>query len=218
MSDAVMAQLAGAIPSVLWVAFAVLVWLGVRKALLPQLGKLSSVNAAGVELRFAEKLLEDASQNAGYVAEGGAAPASERRAVVSRLDHAIDIMRDGRILWVDDHPEGNEPLIELFTKLEMVVDIARSTDEGLELLRRRSYDLVLTDMHRETEKPASTAGLTLINKIEGLRIRLPIVISAAQFDPQRGVHPAVFGYTNEPNEVVNLVIDIMERIKFGAAP
>ena len=133
----------------------------------------------------------------------------------SRLEHALDSLRHGRILWVDDHPEWNRDLIRLFERLEMVVHVVRSTDEALARARASTYDLVITDMWRDTEHPSCTAGLTLMDAMARRRHRPPIIIWAAQFDPKLGMHPAAFGYAKHANELVHLVIDVMERAKFG---
>jgi len=133
----------------------------------------------------------------------------------SRLEHALDSLRHGRILWVDDHPEWNRDLIRLFERLEMVVHVVRSTDEALARLRAGTYDLVITDMWRDTEHPSCAAGLTLMDAMSRRRHQPPIIIWAAQFDPKLGMHPAAFGYAKHANELVHLVIDVMERAKFG---
>lgn len=135
--------------------------------------------------------------------------------VVSRLEHALDCLRDGRILWVDDHPEWNLNLIRLFTRHEMVVHIARSTDEALVQAWAGAYDLVITDMWRDTEHPSATAGLTLMDALNRLPHRPSVLIYAAQFDPMLGLHRAAFGYARHANELVHLVIDVMERRAFG---
>jgi len=133
----------------------------------------------------------------------------------SRLEHALESLRHGRILWVDDHPEWNRDLIRLFERLEMVVHIVRSTDEALARVRASTYNLVITDMWRDTEHPSCAAGLTLMDAMSRRRHRAPVIIWAAQFDPKLGMHPAAFGYAKHANELVHLVIDVMERAKFG---
>ncbi|MEV4655550.1 response regulator [Micromonospora sp. NPDC049301] len=214
MSQAVAVEVIKAVPAMLWVAFAALVYFTLRSALVPQLARLNSVKTPMLELGFAEQLLDEAAAKS----EVGTPPsASERRAAVSRLQHAGEILREGRILWVDDNPSWNMPLIRLFRQLGMIVDTPRSTDEALADLQRRSYDLVLSDMRRDTEQPAETAGITLIEALERRGIHLPVVIAAAGFDPRLGVHPGIFAYTNAVDDLVHYVIDVMERIKFGTA-
>jgi CheY-like chemotaxis protein len=133
----------------------------------------------------------------------------------SRLEHALESLRHGHILWVDDHPEWNSDLIRLFERYEMVVHVVRSTDEALARMRASTYHLVITDMWRDTEHPSCAAGRTLMDALSRQPGCPPIVIYAAQFDPKLGLHPAAFGYAKHANELVHLVIDVMERAKFG---
>ena len=129
MPDSVSTTLVKTIPAVLWVVFAALVYLTLRRALIPQFQRLSHLKAPGVELTFAQHLLEEAV-TAEADGQTAAPPASDRRAAVSRLEHAVDIMRDGRILWVDDHPSSNASLTSLFTRVGMHVDSVTSTSRG----------------------------------------------------------------------------------------
>jgi CheY-like chemotaxis protein len=203
------------VPGILWVVFALIAFTALRGPIAAKLGQVSNVKAPGVEFTFdaAERLLDEAAARADAEHVPSAA---DRRSAVSRLEHAFDLLRHGRLLWVDDNPDWNRPLIDLFRQLGMTVDIARSTSEALPLARSRAYDLVITDMRRDTEQPSSDAGITLINQLREYGISAPVIVFAARFDPNLGVHPAIFAYTNAADELVHFVIDIMERVRFGA--
>jgi CheY-like chemotaxis protein len=211
MPETVLIEAVKTVPGILWVVFALIAFVALRRGILVKLGQVSNVKASGVEFTFAD-LLDQAAAKANTEQVPSAA---DRRSAVSRLEHAFDLLSDGRILWVDDNPEGNRPLIDLFRQLKMTVDIARSTSEAMSLARRRPYDLVITDMRRDTEQPAADAGMTLVNKLREYGVPAPIIVFAAGFDPSLGVHPAIFAYTNAADELVHFVIDIMERVKFG---
>jgi CheY-like chemotaxis protein len=212
MSETVLIEAIKTVPGILWVIFAVIAFIALRGTILAKLGQAATFKASGVEFTFAERLLDEAAAKA----ETGPPPsAADRRAAVSRLEHAVDILNGGRILWVDDNPDWNRPLIDLFRQLKMTVDIARSTSEALPLARSRPYDLVITDMRRDTEQPAATAGITLIDKLRDYGVQAPIIVFAAGFDPNLGVHPAIFAYTVGADGLIHYVIDIMERIRFG---
>jgi CheY-like chemotaxis protein len=212
------------VPAILWVVFAALVFLTLRRAILPQFGRLSTVKTPVFEASFTEKAEKLLGQAAAIVENGPppegerqtAPTASERRGTVSRLEHAIDYLKGGRILWVDDHPEWNGSLVSLFREVGMIVDTSQSTDQALSRLRSHSYDIVITDMRRDTEEPADVAGMTLLSALDRHLAPLPVIVFAAAFDPMRGVHPGIFAYTNRTDDVVQYVIDLMERIKFGA--
>lgn len=94
----------------------------------------------------------------------------------------------------------------------MSVDIAVSTSEALDLLRRRGHDLIITDMRRGAD---DRAGLKLLDEISGVASATPVVLFAAAFDPTDGVDPRLFAWTTDVDEVVHLVIDVMERRRFG---
>lgn len=212
MSETVLIEVIKTVPGILWGVFALIAFIALRGTILGKLKQVSNLKASGVELTFAKHLLDEA---AARTDTGQAPSAAARRAAVSRLEHALDLLKDGRILWVDDNPDWNRPLIGLFRRLKMTVDTARSTSEALPLARTRAYDLVITDMRRDTEEPSSAAGITLINKLHEYGVQAPIVVFAASFDPSLGVHPAIFAYTNATDELIHFVIDIMERLKFG---
>ncbi|WP_174535858.1 response regulator [Micromonospora chalcea] len=214
MSQTIAVELIKAVPGILWVAFAALVYLSLRNAIIPQIGRLHSVKTPMIEFGFAEQLLVEAAARS----EASAPPSvSEQRAAVCRLQHAAEILKGGRILWVDDNPEWNLPLIQLFRQLGMTVDTSHSTDEAMSHLGSRSYDLILSDMRRDTERPAESAGITLLDALGRRGVRSPVIIASAGFDPQIGVHPGIVAYTNGVDDIVHHVIDVMERIKFGTA-
>src|SRR5262245_25399658 len=81
--------------------------------------------------------------------------------------------RRGPILWVDDHPENNEKLVALLTGAGCEIQAASSTAEVRELLGRRSYRLVISDMGRGDEPDA---GLELVGVVRDLA---PVVIFAS---------------------------------------
>jgi CheY-like chemotaxis protein len=251
VSDALLIEIIRVAPAALWVLFALFAYLTLRKAFLPQLSRLSTVKAPGIEMSFAERLLDEAEkqgaeqqgaeqqgaeeqgaptsgpqnpgpQRPGHQPSDGetdrrATTPSQRRATISRLQHAAEFLQGGRILWVNDHPEWNSALISLFRQSGMTVTTARSTDEAMSLVNRESFDLVITDMHRETEQPAATAGRTLIAALAQGRRQIPVILFSERFDPHSGLPRGVFAYATITDSVVQYVIDVMERIRFGVS-
>jgi CheY-like chemotaxis protein len=141
--------------------------------------------------------------------------ASERRGTVSRLEHAAEYLHDRRILWVDDHPELNASLVTLFRKAGMTVDTVRSTQEAIEVLRRQPFDLIISDMRRDTEEPAATAAYTLVETLADKGIRVPVILFTGHLDTRPGLPPGLFAHTSGGDNLVQYVIDVMERIQFG---
>lgn len=81
------------------------------------------------------------------------------------------------LLWVDDHPERSAVQIDLLQRHQVMVHTARSTDEALESLRRRRYEMVISGMTREENgKSIPNAGLELVRAIRMLDQETPIAI------------------------------------------
>lgn len=215
MSEALWSKLIDMVIPVLWVSFAVVVYLGLRKPLkeaIPRMTRFGALGVVEVEFTKVERLLTKAVENRDQESTGPLVSRADRRAVLRRLDHATVYLKDGRILWVDDLPEGNSYLTALFRQLGMVVDEVTSTDEALARLDRHTYDLVISDIHRGAD---SQAGIEMLHTFRSRGIRLPVIIHAARFDPTLGVDPMIFGGTNRVDDVVHYVIDVMERVRLG---
>ncbi|HJP79486.1 MAG TPA: response regulator [Pseudonocardiaceae bacterium] len=93
------------------------------------------------------------------------------------------------LLWVDDHPEHSAVQIDLLQRHQVMVHTARSTEEALENLRRRRYEMVVSGMVREENgKSIPNAGLELVRAIRMLDQDTPIAIysngqSAGMYGP-----------------------------------
>jgi len=105
----------------------------------------------------------------------------------------IDVPDQKRILWVDDHPDNNRRERAALARLQIDVQIARSTREALgridEGLRSgEPYDLVLTDWSRPRDGPE--AGLGLIDALRTAGHVMPVVVYHGEFDAGRRVRRA----------------------------
>ncbi|MFE4259833.1 response regulator [Streptomyces sp. NPDC056883] len=205
MSQAFWTELVSVVPGILWVAFATFAFLALREPIIQRFPQVRTFRGFGIEVELAEELLDRASD------QGSAAPSPEaRKGVVRRLDHAAEFLLGGRILWVDDHPEGNSALIKLFRTVGMTVDTARSTEEALAQLRQGNYDIILSDIERNGDPQA---GIKMLRELERHRIQAPVLIHAMRFNPELGVDRRIFAGTNKANDVVHYVIDLMERAR-----
>ncbi len=78
-----------------------------------------------------------------------------------------------RILWVDDRPKNNSYLVASLEERGAKVDVALSTEEGIEKFKALPHDIVISDMGRpEGEK----AGIDLAKRIRELNPRVPFFI------------------------------------------
>ncbi|WP_436763555.1 response regulator [Streptosporangium sp. V21-05] len=216
MSEALWGKLIGIVPSLLWILFALVVFLVLRRPFLETvLPRVTTIGAMGFEVTLTrvEILLDKAAESTS--GDAGASPAptrTTRKAVLRRLEHAADYLKDGRILWVDDIPSNNRYLTEMFQELGMKVDQVTSTSEALVFLDRASYDLVISDVRRDHD---GRAGMRMLQDFRDRGVGLPVLIHAATFDPRLGVDPMIFGYTPRYDELIHYVIDLMERVRLS---
>ncbi|MEU9586565.1 response regulator [Streptomyces werraensis] len=208
MSEALWIKIVGTLPAVLWVAFAVTVYLTLRTTLIQRMvPRLTAVRALGIEVELAAELLDRAQEES-----RAPVPPAAKRTALGRLEHAAEVLQGSKVLWVDDHPDRNSALIELFRKAGMEIDLALSTEEATRLFRRRSYDVLISDMTRDGDQ---RAGIELLRKLDQYRVDTPVLIYAGHFDPERGVDRRIFAATTVPVELVHYVIDLMERSRLG---
>lgn len=209
MPDALWIKLIETVPAVLWVAFAAAVYFTLRGTLIQRLvPRLTALRALGVEVELAADLLDRAQDES-----QSTVTATARRTALGRLEHAADVLQGGKILWVDDRPQGNVPLVELFRAAGMHVDVTLSTEEATPLFRRRPYDIIVSDIDRDGDQQA---GIKMLRVLEQYRIDVPVLIYTGRFDPERGIDRRIFAATTAPVELVHYVIDLMERARLGS--
>lgn len=196
------------VESLVWPAVVLLSLLLYRRDISDAIRRLKSLATPAGNAEFAEAagaLLDEAAATTKTVVSAGS-----KRGVLRRLEHAADVLKGGRLLWVDDHPEGNASLIQLFRAAGMEVDTALSTAEALSRLRMRSYDVILSDNGRQQDP---SAGISMLRDLDDLGIDTPVVLYTLGFDYQRGFPRRAFAVTEAPDEVVHYVIDLIERAR-----
>jgi CheY-like chemotaxis protein len=119
----------------------------------------------------------------------------------------IDETLDKAILWVDDKPLNNVFEREAFEKLGMKIDFAKSTSEALDLLKKKQYDAVISDMSRP-EGPRS--GYDLLAKLKLIRPTVPFVLYSSSNTPEQAaeiIEAGAFGSTTKASDLIRLVTD-----------
>ena len=149
-------------------------------------------------------------------AKGGAAPdASEVRDQAMRL---IDLPDATRVLWVDDHPEGNAAEIAALARLQIEVVTVRSTADALTRLSADAaaapFDLVISDWHRKDDGPL--AGLSLLSAMRDRHHGQPLVFFHGAFGTVERTALAVsaraagaHGEAVMPDELMRLVLSAL---------
>src|SRR5262249_50269931 len=125
-----------------------------------------------------------------------------------RAQQHLAILRGARILWVDDQPENNLNERQMFSRLGVEVDVARTTDEGLMMLRNDNHDVVFSDMLRDGD---SRAGLMLLESLPDRDKSRRVISYVGIYDSARGIPAGAFGMTNKPDELLHLTLDALER-------
>ena len=124
-----------------------------------------------------------------------------------RAEQVGSVLRGARVLWVDDHPENNAWEREMFRVLGVVILAVESTRSALDSLKGESFDLLISDIRRDNED-----GLDGVNEIRRAMPTLPIVFYIQNLTGSQIPEPAS-GITNEPNELLHLVLDRLERTR-----
>lgn len=206
-------ELVKLIPSILWFLLVVILILlfyrPIRDDLLPN---LTNLKAAGVELSFVRDslnaALELAEKSPQWKVE---VPSKDKEQAIKRAKKHLHIFRDAQFLWVDDYPENNLNEREMFRKLKVEIDIAKSTEEAIGILKNGSYDLVISDMARGDK---ATAGLEFLEQFRKGDKTTPVIFYVGVFDPEKGLPTHAFGITNRPDELLHLTLDALERKKY----
>jgi CheY-like chemotaxis protein len=115
-----------------------------------------------------------------------------------------------RLLLVNDQPEDMEVPIQLFEEIGINVRIAASSEEALSLLKAEPFDVVVSDMARDS---IQDEGLRFLDAARKAGVYRPTIFTVGRYQPDRGTPPYAFGITNRVDELLNLVIDIVERVK-----
>jgi CheY-like chemotaxis protein len=175
-------------------------WAKVKAALTAKLGREPEPKDV------TPKAIEDIAQDPGIherLEELLGKSSALRRAQI--VEKAI---RGARILWVDDHPEGNVWEHDCLTMLGAQVKTVETTRSAVACLERESYDLVISDIHREGR---ATAGLDDLARLHAPAPGIPVVFYV--MDAELGVPPGAFGVTAHPDALLHLCMDALERTR-----
>lgn len=201
------------IPSLLWFTLAVVLFIKffrpIRYELFP---KISGIKAMGIELSFITKsinaALEFAEKNPKWKVT---IPSSAKENILKRAQNHLEVIKDARILWIDDVPENNINEWKMLLQLNAKIEIAKTTESALDMLKKNTYDLIISDMARNDEQDA---GLKFLDKYRKDEKSVPVIFYIGIYDPKLGIPPGAFGITNRPDELLHLVFDALERKRY----
>ena len=101
-------------------------------------------------------------------------------------------------------------VLRILRELNIRVDVTTSTAEALDALTKEPYDVVISDMRRGD---VQDEGLRFLRESRVRGVHRPTIFSAGRYDPSQGTPPYAFGITNRVDELLNLVFDVLERVR-----
>lgn len=113
-----------------------------------------------------------------------------------------------RVLWVDDHPEGNRVERRMLRQLGIFTEAVTTNDQAMLVLDdpAESIDVVITDLRRDD----GSTGQALIDAVRA-RPNPPPVICYVLALRDGGGPPGAFGITSRPDALLDLVMDALDR-------
>lgn len=205
------------LPALLWfllaLALIMLFYKPVRHELIPN---LTALKALGVEMSFIGDSLNFAFKKiATKTYTKGLTPVNisdeDEKRVIMRVQRHLHILRNVRILWIDDVPANNQNEEQMFRQLNIDIEFAASTKEALKKLKKNEYDLIFSDMSRGDE-PA--AGIKFLEEYQRRKNKLPVIFYVGTVNPEKGTPAGAFGLTHRPDELLHLTLDALERKKY----
>lgn len=203
------AQLVGVL---IWPALILFIVVRFRGGLADFFGHIGEVSVKALGAEISAKRQEAAAAmgaavGARQLAGAGPGVAADPREVADALPsvRAQRRMEGSRVLWVDDRPDNNRYERQALEALGLRIDLSTSTDDALEEVRSKEYDLIISDMSRP---PDDRAGYTLLKKLRDAGYSTPFIIYAGSRDPkhvQEARQRGALGTTNRPQELLEMV-------------
>jgi CheY-like chemotaxis protein len=204
---------AGLVEVLIWPAVLVFFLVYFRRSLrnfISNLGELS-FKAPGLEAT-AKRAKEEAAAAIG-AAEAVRAPSDGARTSVHPRDvadalpdtRALRRLQGSNVLWVDEVPDNNVFERQALEALGVRIDLSTSTNDALEKISRRSYDLIISDMGRPADM---RAGYALLDKLRDAGERIPFVIYSSSRSPElvkEARRHGAIDSTNSPQGLVTIV-------------
>lgn len=159
------------------------------------------ISFAGVEIDLKGDITE-------AVQAKGVDPSSRLEGQVARrAQRSLALTTGARLLWIDEHPANNENEVRLFKRLDMAIDLAASDADATKRLAASVYDVVISSWTRAGD---SEAGKTFIPTIRAAMPSPEVIFYVGKI---RDVPIGAFGLTVRPDELLNLVLDVLERAR-----
>jgi CheY-like chemotaxis protein len=180
-------------------------------------GTQNTVNIAGHELtqeEFHEQQRDQFVDLREQVFKLQAKVEKPRDEKTTRKKHSVEVKTKIKsILWVDDNPKNNSLLVSQLEEKGVEVVQVLSTFAALEVLKTRSFDIIISDMGRnEIGQYNKRAGLDLLEKINERTEKIPVIFycnekTAAECE-EEAIAAGAIAITASPSLLIkNLQVD-----------
>jgi CheY-like chemotaxis protein len=152
-----------------------------------------------------------------YAAQDSLPPlnAENTKGVAKVIDQLVTLntsrqLEGEQVLWVDDRPMNNVYERQALEALGIQFTISKSTEDALERLERKRYDLIISDMGRSLDQHA---GYTLLEQVKARNITTPFIIYAGSKKPEyitEARKRGAYGTTNDPQELLEFVVGALK--------
>lgn len=204
------------IPSFLWVigAFiALFLWYDLHSRQIAVGYYTQQVQDNANDLSYVERVFDDvmkvAHKNPQWHVEVSDA---DKMQVLQRIRRNRDVLRERRVLWLDDRPDTLANEIRLFQQLGLEVETVTAVGDALGHLRMGHFDLLISDIARPE---GQSNGVITLQTLHDHYHDIPALFYIGNFNVQDSVPMGAFGITNRPDELLHLVLDILERKPAG---
>lgn len=176
-----------------------------RKELRALVSRMTKLKALGVEAEFSGKAMDDAiAVQRVQVSDG------DRKGALRRLTVIAPLLRDTRVLWIDDNPANNRYERALLESFGVRIDTVTSSADGERAARENIYTLIITDLAREGR---DNEGLLFVARLVASKTYVWTIAYTGSDQQGQARPPHLFGITNRPDHLMHLVCDVVEREK-----
>jgi CheY-like chemotaxis protein len=135
-------------------------------------------------------------------------PSWQSRPRLRRAYAVKSVLRDARILWVDDNPANNAWERAMLRDFGVDVTAVRKTESALDCVEAQEFDLVVSDVSRGG---IANEGLRALPSIKALAPHTRVIFYVGETRKDISTPVGAFGITNHPEEPLRLILDVLER-------
>lgn len=101
----------------------------------------------------------------------------EKMTIIAELYNRKAVKEITRILWVDDNPQNNKNVILDLQDRGIIVDLAITTEQAMEMYEKKSYAVIITDTARGSKYDA---GYQLCRLLSSNNNRTPTMLYSTE--------------------------------------